>query len=310
MASSVSAGYTRNLTSSDAQNNALDRRGHEGAPPASPSCAATCRPRCGTCAALGHPAVVDHLVRLGVTAVELLPIHAFVDDRFLAREEPAQLLGLLDARLLRVGAALPRRGRRARAQVGDPGAALQIYDDASASSLLRHLRFENGGSKLDGKIIQADARRSRIFRRINSSYEMSTVLETPIFGDQDGAFESFVLVVSEPLLDFSVWNGWFLRITHNKKPLRRSIEGCRSDSAIYVVQVVLVEAHDMSKTRAPAKPLAVFSPHLPESMCPPRASAQPALPASRPAEGAPARRRSRRAAPRRRVGRRWPAPRA
>ncbi|WP_128564229.1 glycogen debranching protein GlgX [Methylobacterium crusticola] len=37
----------------------------------------------GSYAALGHPAVVDHLVGLGVTAVELLPIQAFVDDRFL-----------------------------------------------------------------------------------------------------------------------------------------------------------------------------------------------------------------------------------
>lgn len=36
--------------------------------------------------ALGHPAVVDHLVKLGVTAVELLPIHAFVDDRFLVNK--------------------------------------------------------------------------------------------------------------------------------------------------------------------------------------------------------------------------------
>ncbi|KJS37294.1 MAG: glycogen debranching protein [Rhodospirillaceae bacterium BRH_c57] len=37
----------------------------------------------GTFAGLGHPAVVDHLVGLGVTAVELLPVHAFVDDRLL-----------------------------------------------------------------------------------------------------------------------------------------------------------------------------------------------------------------------------------
>jgi len=37
----------------------------------------------GTYTALGHPAIVEHLVRLGVTAVELMPIHAFVDDRFL-----------------------------------------------------------------------------------------------------------------------------------------------------------------------------------------------------------------------------------
>jgi glycogen operon protein len=34
----------------------------------------------GTYAALGHPAVVDHLVKLGVSAVELLPIHHFVSE--------------------------------------------------------------------------------------------------------------------------------------------------------------------------------------------------------------------------------------
>jgi isoamylase len=37
----------------------------------------------GTFAALGDPKVIDHLRRLGVTAIELLPIHAFVQDRTL-----------------------------------------------------------------------------------------------------------------------------------------------------------------------------------------------------------------------------------
>jgi isoamylase len=37
----------------------------------------------GTFAALAEPRIIDHLRRLGVTAVELLPIHAFVQDRFL-----------------------------------------------------------------------------------------------------------------------------------------------------------------------------------------------------------------------------------
>lgn len=37
----------------------------------------------GTFAALAHPKVIDHLHTLGVTAIELLPIHAFVQDRFL-----------------------------------------------------------------------------------------------------------------------------------------------------------------------------------------------------------------------------------
>jgi len=38
----------------------------------------------GTYRALAHPAVVEHLLGLGVTAVELLPVHQFVHDRFLA----------------------------------------------------------------------------------------------------------------------------------------------------------------------------------------------------------------------------------
>ncbi|MGC4191909.1 MAG: glycogen debranching protein GlgX [Thermomicrobiales bacterium] len=37
----------------------------------------------GTYSGLAHPAAIDYLKRLGVTAVELLPIHAFVDDQFL-----------------------------------------------------------------------------------------------------------------------------------------------------------------------------------------------------------------------------------
>ncbi|HYX74376.1 MAG TPA: glycogen debranching protein GlgX [Steroidobacteraceae bacterium] len=37
----------------------------------------------GTYAGLATAPIVDHLVRLGVTAVELMPVHAFVDDRHL-----------------------------------------------------------------------------------------------------------------------------------------------------------------------------------------------------------------------------------
>jgi glycogen operon protein len=37
----------------------------------------------GTFAALTHPKVIDHLKRLGVTALELMPIHTFAHDRFL-----------------------------------------------------------------------------------------------------------------------------------------------------------------------------------------------------------------------------------
>ncbi|MFI6645027.1 glycogen debranching protein GlgX [Streptomyces sp. NPDC050504] len=38
----------------------------------------------GTYAGLAHPAVIEHLVELGVTALELMPVHQFVDDHRLA----------------------------------------------------------------------------------------------------------------------------------------------------------------------------------------------------------------------------------
>ena len=37
----------------------------------------------GTYAGLAHPAAVEHLVSLGITSVELLPVHQYVDDGFL-----------------------------------------------------------------------------------------------------------------------------------------------------------------------------------------------------------------------------------
>jgi len=39
----------------------------------------------GTYAGLGHPAAIEHLVRLGVTTVELLPVHAIGDEPWLVR---------------------------------------------------------------------------------------------------------------------------------------------------------------------------------------------------------------------------------
>ena len=38
----------------------------------------------GTCAGLAHPAAIEHLTRLGITTVELMPIAAAVDERHLA----------------------------------------------------------------------------------------------------------------------------------------------------------------------------------------------------------------------------------
>lgn len=40
----------------------------------------------GTYAGLGHPVAIEYLKQLGITAVELLPIHAFLDDDFLVQK--------------------------------------------------------------------------------------------------------------------------------------------------------------------------------------------------------------------------------
>ena len=55
---------------------------------------------------LAHPAVIDHLHRLGVTSVELMPCHAWVSEQFLVRAGIDQLLGLQPARVVRAGRAL------------------------------------------------------------------------------------------------------------------------------------------------------------------------------------------------------------
>lgn len=41
------------------------------------------KPLRGTYAGLAHPAVIEHMVKLGITAVELLPVHDFPDDQYL-----------------------------------------------------------------------------------------------------------------------------------------------------------------------------------------------------------------------------------
>ena len=44
------------------------------------------RPHRGTYAGLASAAAIDHLKRLGITAIELMPVHMFVDDRLLVQK--------------------------------------------------------------------------------------------------------------------------------------------------------------------------------------------------------------------------------
>jgi isoamylase len=47
----------------------------------------------GTFAALGDPRLINYLQRLGVTAIELLPVHAFVQDRYLLQRSLSNYWG-------------------------------------------------------------------------------------------------------------------------------------------------------------------------------------------------------------------------
>ena len=80
----------------------------------------------GTYRGLAHPAVIDHLTKLGVTAVELLPVHQFVHDAAADLARAAQLLGLPVDRIFRPAQRVRVGRRRAagrRVQADGPRAA-------------------------------------------------------------------------------------------------------------------------------------------------------------------------------------------
>ena len=74
----------------------------------------------GTYAGLAQPAVVEYLQRLGITAVELMPVHQFVHDAAPARARPAQLLGVQLDRLLRAAPRIQQLRRARPAGAGVP----------------------------------------------------------------------------------------------------------------------------------------------------------------------------------------------
>ncbi|MCB1014879.1 MAG: glycogen debranching enzyme, partial [Acidimicrobiales bacterium] len=67
----------------------------------------------GTYAGAGHPAVVEHLRRLGITAVELQPVHQFVDEHHLVQHGLADYWGYNSIAYL-----APHNGYRASGDTG------------------------------------------------------------------------------------------------------------------------------------------------------------------------------------------------
>ena len=70
----------------------------------------------GTYAGLAHEAVLEHLTGLGVTAVELLPVHQYVPDDFLLQRGLTNYWGYNS-----IGYFAPHAAYSAAARAGDPG---------------------------------------------------------------------------------------------------------------------------------------------------------------------------------------------
>ncbi len=65
----------------------------------------------GTCAGLAHPAALDHLVRLGITTVELMPVAAWIDEPHLGRQGLSNYWGYNPAAWLAVDPRLAPGGQ-------------------------------------------------------------------------------------------------------------------------------------------------------------------------------------------------------
>ena len=73
----------------------------------------------GTYAAIGHPAIVDHLTDLGVTAIELMPVHQFVNDPHLRAKKLSNYWGYNT-----IGFFAPHNGY---SRTGNPGQQVQEF---------------------------------------------------------------------------------------------------------------------------------------------------------------------------------------
>ena len=102
----------------------------------------------GTYAGLATAPVIEHLKRLGVTAVELLPVHAFVDDKRLVELGLRNYWGYNTHRLLRARDALLGHRHAGRIQDDGEDAALRRASKSySTSSTTTPARATNSGPR-------------------------------------------------------------------------------------------------------------------------------------------------------------------
>ena len=89
----------------------------------------------GTYAGLAHPAAIEHLTSLGVTAVELLPVHHFVSERHLAHQRLSNYWGYNSLGYFAPHAAYAASGSRGQ-QVGEFKAMVKALHEAGLEVIL------------------------------------------------------------------------------------------------------------------------------------------------------------------------------
>jgi len=89
----------------------------------------------GTYAAIGHQAIIDHLTGLGVTAIELMPVHQFVQDRTLQDKGLTNYWGYNTIGFLAPHAAYAANGTRGQ-QVSEFKAMVKALHEANIEVIL------------------------------------------------------------------------------------------------------------------------------------------------------------------------------
>ncbi|MDQ1537478.1 MAG: isoamylase, partial [Actinomycetota bacterium] len=89
----------------------------------------------GTYAAIGHQAIIDHLVGLGVTAIELMPVHQFVQDNTLVDQGLSNYWGYNTIGFLAPHAAYAARGSRGQ-QVTEFKSMVKALHEANIEVIL------------------------------------------------------------------------------------------------------------------------------------------------------------------------------
>ncbi|MEP6762072.1 MAG: glycogen debranching protein GlgX [Sporichthyaceae bacterium] len=103
----------------------------------------------GTYAGLAHPAVIDHLRSLGVTTVELMPVHHFVSEPFLTRRGRANYWGYNSVGFFAPHAAYAASGSDGQ-QVGEFKSMVRALHAAGIEVVLDVVYNHTGEGGVDG----------------------------------------------------------------------------------------------------------------------------------------------------------------